>query len=113
MIISPERLADSEFVELFIREITMKILLFVVDEVHCISDWGHDFRPDYRRIADLIQCLPSNIPILATTATANDRVIKDIKEQLGEPLSVIRGSSMRKSLQLQVINLVTKEERLD
>ena len=112
LIISPERLADSEFVELLIREITMKIILFVVDEAHCISDWGHDFRPDYRRIVDLIQCLPPNIPILATTATANNRVIKDIKEQLGESLSVIRGSLMRKSLAVQVIHLLAQEERL-
>ncbi|KAI4446213.1 ATP-dependent RNA helicase DbpA [Eubacterium plexicaudatum ASF492] len=111
LIVSPERLANEEFQELF-RTGILRIGLFVVDEAHCISDWGHDFRPDYRRIVDVIRRLPSNIPVLATTATANDRVIKDIKEQLGEDIIVSRGSLMRESLQLQVIRLTTKEERL-
>lgn len=83
-----------------------------MDEAHCISDWGHDFRPDYRRIVKLIKLLPSNVPVLATTATANDRVVNDIKEQLGEGLIVKRGSLMRESISLQTICLRTKEERM-
>ena len=59
-------------------------------EAHCISDWGHDFRPDYRRIVDIINILPSNIPVLATTATANNRVVNDIKKQLGDKLLIGR-----------------------
>lgn len=112
LIISPERLANEEFKALLVKELTAQIGLFVVDEAHCISDWGHDFRPDYRRIVDIIQQLPSNIPVLATTATANDRVINDIKKQLGEDIFVSRGSLMRESLELQVIELNSKEERM-
>ncbi len=111
LIISPERLANDDFKELLNSGI-LQINLFVVDEAHCISDWGHDFRPDYRRIVDIIQRLPSNIPVLATTATANDRVIVDIKNQLGNDIVISRGSLMRESLELQVIKLQTREERL-
>lgn len=111
LIISPERLANDDFKRLISTGV-LQIALFVVDEAHCISDWGHDFRPDYRRIVDIIRVFPSNIPILATTATANDRVIEDIKKQLGEDIAVSRGSLMRKSLALQIIKLKTKEERL-
>lgn len=111
LIISPERLANDDFKRLISTGV-LQIALFVVDEAHCISDWGHDFRPDYRRIVDIIRVFPSNIPILATTATANDRVIEDIKKQLGKDIAVSRGSLMRKSLALQIIKLKTKEERL-
>lgn len=111
LIISPERLANDSFKEL-IGEGILNIRLFVIDEAHCISDWGHDFRPDYRRIVDIVRALPSDIPVLATTATANDRVVNDIKSQLGEDLAVSRGSLMRESLELQVIRLETKAERL-
>ncbi len=111
LIISPERLANDDFKRLISTGV-LQIALFVVDEAHCISDWGHDFRPDYRRIVDIIRVFPSNIPILATTATANDRVIEDIKKQLGEDIAVSRGSLMRKSLVLQIIKSKTKEERL-
>lgn len=93
LIISPERLANDDFKKLLSTGV-LQISLFVVDEAHCISDWGHDFRPDYRRIVDVIRMLPSNVPVLATTATANDRVIADIKSQLGEELAVSRGSLM-------------------
>lgn len=110
LIISPERLANDDFKELMEAGV-IQIRLFVVDEAHCISDWGHDFRPDYRRIVRIIQMLPPNIPVLATTATANDRVVEDIKSQLGN-ITVSRGSLMRESLQLQVIRLNTREERL-
>ena len=64
--------------------------MFVVDEAHCISDWGHDFRPDYRRITNIIKRLPPNVPVLATTATANQRVVEDISHQLGD-IEILRG----------------------
>lgn len=112
LLISPERLANQEFRENILLPIAKKIGLFVVDEAHCISDWGHDFRPDYRRIVRILQALPSNIPVLATTATANNRVINDIKKQLGENLKTITGFLTRKSLQLQNINLPNIAERL-
>lgn len=111
LIISPERLANDTFRDM-LNEGILQIRLFVVDEAHCISDWGHDFRPDYRRIVDVIRILPPYIPVLATTATANDRVVQDIRSQLGEDMAVIRGSLMRESLEIQVIRLRTKEERL-
>lgn len=79
LIISPERLSNPEFRQLLTARIAAQIFLFVVDEAHCISDWGHDFRPDYRRIVNIINILPPNIPVLAVTATANDRVVNDIK----------------------------------
>ena len=111
LIISPERLANDKFKD-WLSEGLFQIRLFVVDEAHCISDWGHDFRPDYRRIVDVIRILPSYIPVLATTATANDRVVQDIRSQLGENIAVSRGSLMRESLEIQVIKLQTREERL-
>ncbi len=111
LIISPERLSNEDFRKQ-LKGIVDNIGLFVVDEAHCISDWGHDFRPDYQRIKDIINDMPSNIPVLATTATANDRVIEDIREQLGKDLVVSRGSLMRESLAIQVIKLATKEDRL-
>ncbi len=111
LIISPERLSNEDFKKR-LGGIVNKIGLFVVDEAHCISDWGHDFRPDYQRIKDIINNMPSNIPVLATTATANNRVIEDIREQLGKDLVVSRGSLMRESLAIQVIKLPTKEDRL-
>lgn len=112
LIISPERLSNNEFKEMLANNLSERIGLFVVDEAHCISDWGHDFRPDYRRIVNVINRLPSNIPVLAVTATANNRVVRDIKQQLGDNLLISRGSLMRSSLALQVIELVSKEERL-
>lgn len=112
LIIAPERLANDDFRTFLLNNLASKIVLFVVDEAHCISDWGHDFRPDYRRIVDILRRLPSNIPVLAATATANNRVIEDIREQLGENLQVSRGSLMRESLAIQVIKQPTKEERL-
>jgi ATP-dependent DNA helicase RecQ len=86
--------------------------LFVVDEAHCISDWGHDFRPDYRRIVRILNALPGNIPVLATTATANDRVVGDIVAQLGPNLEVQRGTLARASLRLQNIYLKSQAERM-
>ncbi|WP_459945737.1 DEAD/DEAH box helicase [Desulfocastanea catecholica] len=82
LIISPEKLGNDDFRRDILSSIADKIGLFVVDEAHCISDWGHDFRPKYRQIVRVLQALPPNIPVLATTATANDRVVNDVKTQL-------------------------------
>lgn len=100
LLVSPERLANDKFIQQILMPIAGTIGMLVVDEAHCISDWGHDFRPDYRRLLHILQFMPPNVPILATTATANDRVIKDVQEQLGN-LETQRGSLMRKSLALQ------------
>ena len=105
LLISPERLANESFLTQTLYPIAGKIGMLVIDEAHCISDWGHDFRPDYRRITRLIQALPRNLPILATTATANDRVISDLKQQLGLALTISRGVLTRPSLCLQNIHL--------
>ena len=85
--------------------------MFVVDEAHCISDWGHDFRPDYRRIVRVLQALPPNVPVLATTATANDRVIADTMKQLGE-VELVRGPLTRESLKLQNIDMPSPSARM-
>lgn len=112
LIISPERLANEDFRKMLGKGLTDRIGLFVVDEAHCISDWGHDFRPDYRRIVDLIKSLPQDISILATTATATDRVVEDIKQQLGESVVVSRGPLIRKSIALQTIYIRSREMKL-
>jgi ATP-dependent DNA helicase RecQ len=112
LLISPERLANEEFTDKILLPLSQKIGLFVVDEAHCISDWGHDFRPDYRRIVRILQALPQNIPVLATTATANERVVNDIVNQLGTNLRVLRGSLIRDSLQLQNIHLPSPAARM-
>jgi ATP-dependent DNA helicase RecQ len=112
LLISPERLANEDFRDSILLPISQKIGLFVVDEAHCISDWGHDFRPDYRRIVRILQALPQNIPVLATTATANNRVVNDIVEQLSSNLRVIRGNLIRESLQLQNIALGSSAARM-
>ena len=111
LLISPERLANENFIEDVIIPLADKIGLFVVDEAHCISDWGHDFRPDYRRIISVLKNVPANMPVLATTATANDRVIKDIESQL-KGLEIRRGNLSRKSLYLQNIVLPDQAQRL-
>lgn len=112
LLISPERLANDDFRETILLPISQRIGLFVVDEAHCISDWGHDFRPDYRRIVRVLQALPQNIPVLATTATANNRVVKDIINQLGQNLKVSRGLLTRDSLHLQNIYLPQPAARM-
>ena len=112
LLISPERLANDEFVTRCLLPIANKVGLFVVDEAHCISDWGHDFRPDYQRIVRILRALSRNIPILATTATANDRVVKDILQQLGPNLETESGPLTRASLSLQNIYLRTQAERM-
>ncbi|MCT4617868.1 MAG: RecQ family ATP-dependent DNA helicase [Marinisporobacter sp.] len=112
LLVSPERLGNREFIDSVLNRIKSSIGMFVVDEAHCISDWGHDFRPDYRRILRIIQSLPSNMPLLGTTATANERVIFDIKEQVGEELNILRGPLTRESLRIQTIKLNNQAERL-
>ncbi|MFD2657936.1 RecQ family ATP-dependent DNA helicase [Gracilibacillus thailandensis] len=107
LFITPEQLQNEDFVRLLSQ---LEIGLFVVDEAHCISDWGHDFRPDYRRIHHLLQILPENIAVLATTATANNRVIEDVAAQLGE-CEVVRGDLQRESLHLHKVFLPTAEEK--
>lgn len=112
LFISPERLNNPRFYQNILSEIAGRIGMFVVDEAHCISDWGHDFRPDYRRIVRILQILPKGIPVLGTTATANNRVIEDIHSQLGSDLLVLRGSLERRSLRLQNISLANQSQRL-
>jgi ATP-dependent DNA helicase RecQ len=112
LLVSPERLANHEFISAVLPAIPKGIGLFVVDEAHCISDWGHDFRPDYRRVVRIVQALPSNVPVLATTATANDRVVEDVVAQLGSDLQVLRGPLSRASLRLQTLRLAGQTQRL-
>lgn len=112
LLISPERLANEEFRQTVLPKIIAKAGLLVIDEAHCISDWGHDFRPDYRRIVRILQAMPPNVPVLATTATANNRVVSDVCSQLGAHIETIRGSLTRKSLKLQNINLPDPAERM-
>ena len=112
LLISPERLANERFATDILPRIQGSIGLLVVDEAHCISDWGHDFRPDYRRIARILEGLDPDVPVLATTATANDRVVGDIVDQLGEGVRVFRGPLGRRSLRLDAITLTNQAERL-
>lgn len=104
VIISPERLANERFLQDLLLPIARRIGLFVVDEAHCISDWGHDFRPDYRRLVSILRQLPPNVPLLCTTATANDRVIDDVCGLLGD-IDIQRGPLVRESLILQTLDL--------
>ncbi|MCZ2402807.1 ATP-dependent DNA helicase RecQ [Paenarthrobacter sp. Z7-10] len=112
LLVSPERLTNPSFRENQLPELIRRTGLLVIDEAHCISDWGHDFRPDYRRIADLIAQLPGTVPVLATTATANSRVVADIEEQLGTGALTIRGALTRESLRLGVLRLPQSRDRL-
>lgn len=111
LLISPERLGNKKDMDDIMNSIPKGIGLFVVDEAHCISDWGHDFRPDYRRIVNMVKTMPPNVPILATTATANQRVVDDIVDQLGD-IDVFRGNLLRESLAIQVVKLGDQAERL-
>lgn len=111
LLISPERLANEQFSEEVLQPIADRIGLLVVDETHCISDWGHDFRPDYRRLLNILRQMPPNMPVLGTTATANDRVIEDVVNQLGD-IEVLRGTLVRESLSLQNISLPDQASRL-
>jgi ATP-dependent DNA helicase RecQ len=119
LLVSPERLNNPSFRDNVLPRLAKETGLLVIDEAHCISDWGHDFRPDYRRIRTLLADLPAGIPVLATTATANQRVVDDVAEQLGtaaaattEPPIVLRGSLDRESLHLGVVQLPSNAHRL-
>ncbi|EIA0778195.1 RecQ family ATP-dependent DNA helicase [Vibrio cholerae] len=111
LLISPERLANDNFIETVLQPISDRISLMVIDEAHCISDWGHDFRPDYRRIVNILRQLPPNTPVLGTTATANNRVVEDIQIQLGD-IQIQRGPLSRDSLALQTMVLPDQASRL-
>ncbi len=110
LLISPERLNHPDFRDDVLPRLATTTGLVVVDEAHCISDWGHDFRPDYRRLRALLAGLPALVPVLATTATANERVTADVADQLGDTL-VLRGPLDRESLRLGVLTLPTSEHR--
>jgi len=131
LLVSPERLNNPSFRDQQLPQLVPRIGLLVVDEAHCISDWGHDFRPDYRRLRDLIARIPPGVPVLATTATANSRVVADVAEQLGalgdggdgagtdgdrsddgSGVLVIRGPLARTSLRLGVLRLPNAPRRL-
>jgi ATP-dependent DNA helicase RecQ len=112
LLISPERLANEAFQRDVLPEVGSKAGLLVVDEVHCISDWGHDFRPDYQRIGRVLDRLPRGVPVVGCTATANDRVVDDVTGQLGDRLQVIRGPLHREGLGLHVLDLPAPAERM-
>ena len=110
LLVSPERLNNTRFRRDVLPDLVRAVGCLVVDEAHCISDWGHDFRPDYRRISRILRSLPDGVPVLCTTATANDRVVTDIVEQLGD-IDVVRGSLHRESLRLSVLDLAQPAQR--
>ena len=129
LLVSPERLNNPSFREQQLPQLIPRVGMLVVDEAHCISDWGHDFRPDYRRLRDLIAQMPAGVPVLATTATANSRVVQDVAEQLGAlggaaggaaggvaagaaDVVTIRGPLARASLRLGVLRLPSASSRL-
>ena len=111
LLISPERFANENFMDNVLTRVADRIGLLVIDEAHCISDWGHDFRPDYQRISNILRRIPGNSPVVCTTATANDRVVEDIRGQLGD-LIIQRGELMRESLRLQTLRLPDQTARL-
>jgi ATP-dependent DNA helicase RecQ len=112
LLISPERLANERFRTQVLVDLAGRISLLVIDEAHCISDWGHDFRPHYRLLERIVQTMPANLRLLATTATANDRVMEDLQNVLGPNLAISRGDLNRPSLRLQTIELPSQAERL-
>ncbi|MFJ2553979.1 MULTISPECIES: RecQ family ATP-dependent DNA helicase [unclassified Streptomyces] len=116
LLVSPERLNNPDFRDQVLPRLSAATGLLVVDEAHCISDWGHDFRPDYRRLRTMLAELPSGVPVLATTATANSRVSADVAEQLGTGAGtdalVLRGPLDRESLSLHVLRLPDAAHRL-
>ena len=111
LFVSPERLANDQFVDSTLMPIADNLGLLVIDEAHCISDWGHDFRPDYQRLRNIVRRVPRGTPVLATTATANDRVVQDVRKQLGD-MRLQRGRLMRESLALQTLRLPSHAARL-
>lgn len=111
LLVSPERLANPGFGHRVLDALAGRVGLLVIDEAHAVSDWGHDFRPDYRRVSDVLQRLNPDTPVLATTATANARVTEDVAAQLGASTLVLRGPLARESLQLSVIDALSPLER--
>ena len=115
LFVSPERLVNPRFRAEQLPRLLERAGLLVIDEAHCISDWGHDFRPDYRRLRTLIEELPDGVPVLATTATAHQRVVDDVAEQMaagGHEVFTLRGGLARESLRLGVLDLKTAWRRL-
>jgi ATP-dependent DNA helicase RecQ len=120
LLISPERLNNPRFREDMLPLFAASVGLLVIDEAHCISDWGHDFRPDYRRVKDMLDALPPGVAVLGTTATANDRVVDDVLDQLGREdetggarqLRAYRGPLARRSLRLEALELPRPAQRL-
>lgn len=112
LLIAPERLANEKFRNEVLARIADQVTMLVIDEAHCISDWGHDFRPHYRLLERIVRTLPRNLRLLATTATANNRVMDDLKQVLGPDLKLSRGDLNRPSLALQTIRLPSQAERL-
>lgn len=112
LLISPERLANERFRTEVLAPVAAQLALLVIDEAHCISDWGHDFRPHYRLLERIVRTLPTNVRLLATTATANNRVMDDLSAVLGPDLHVSRGDLNRPSLVLQTMRLPSQAERL-
>ncbi|MFI9823853.1 RecQ family ATP-dependent DNA helicase [Streptomyces sp. NPDC052013] len=116
LLVSPERLNNPDFRDEVLPKLAAATGLLVVDEAHCISDWGHDFRPDYRRLRTMLTDLPQGVPVLATTATANARVTADVAEQLGtggtSDALVLRGPLDRESLSLSVLRLPDAAHRM-
>lgn len=112
LLVSPERFENQNFIDECLLPIAGNIAFVVVDEAHCISDWGHDFRPAYWRINRLLRQLPPNVAVLATTATANDRVVQDVQAQLGENTILQRGPLARRSIGLQTLEMPDRASRL-
>ena len=107
--IATERQDNEEWVEATRQ---LKLSMVVVDEAHTISTWGHDFRPSFRRIINLVQLLPQSLPVLATTATATKKVQYDIEQQIGGRLTTIRGNLIRPNFQLQVVKVQSEDEKM-
>jgi ATP-dependent DNA helicase RecQ len=112
LLVSPERMANERFSTRILSGIASHISLLVIDEAHCISDWGHDFRPHYRMLERMVKILPPNLRLVATTATANNRVMEDLRTVLGPNLAISKGDLNRPSLMLQTIRLHSQAERM-
>lgn len=107
--IAPERQENSEWIEATRQ---MNLSMVVIDEAHCISVWGHDFRPAFRRIINLVKLLPTGLPVLATTATATKKVETDVASQIGGNISVLRGNLLRENFKLYVVKVTSEDEKL-